>query len=165
MIVAALRADATALGMSLFKACLTNRGFQALAAYRYARALHLRRLPLLPLLLTRAVQILYGIDIDWRAHIEPGVVIRHGVGIVVGQGARVGTGSILYHGVTLGYTGDPARGGLPRVGRNVLLGAGAVVLGPVTVEDGVRVGANSVVLTDVPPNATVVGNPARIIRR
>jgi serine O-acetyltransferase len=151
--------------MSLVNAALTNRGFQALAAYRLARRLHLRRVPLLPMILTRIVQVLYGIDIDWRAHIEPGVVIRHGVGVVIGQGARVGSGSILYHGVTLGYTGDQARGGLPAVGRNVLIGAGAVILGSVKVGDGARIGANTVVLTDVPPDATVVGNPARIINR
>ena len=87
------------------------------------------------------------------------------MGNVVGQRVRIGAGTLLYHGVTLDYTGDPTRGELPTVGRNVLLGAGCVVLGGVHLGDCARVGANAVVLTDVPDRAIVVGNLARILTR
>src|SRR5687767_880854 len=126
-----MRADANALRMSLAHAALANRGFQALTAYRVAKRLHSRSAPILPLAVTRVIQVLYGIDIGWRAEISGGVVIRHGVGVVIGHDVVIGSGCVIYQGVTLGYLGDRRRPGTPRLGQNVLLGAGAVILGAI----------------------------------
>lgn len=155
--------DIKAVDAHWLRVVLSNRGFHALMCYRIAHLLWRARIPLIPLILTRAVQMLYGIDIDWRAEIA-GVCIVHGFGLVIGQGAVVGEGCRLYHGVTLGIA-SKEEDGFPCLGRNVLVGAGAKILGPVRIGDNVKVGANSVVITDIPPGATVGGVPARVIRK
>ena len=143
---------------------MMNRGFHALIGYRIARALALRKVPLIPMFLTRIVQILYGIDLDYMAQIAPGVRIFHGMGLVIGWGAIIGSGCTFYHGVTIGQS-DVVQLVLPTLGKNVWVFAGAKVLGPITIGDGARIGANAVVTKDVPAGALAVGVPARIVSR
>ncbi|MQW78099.1 serine acetyltransferase [Nocardioides sp. dk4132] len=160
----ALREDMARFGGKTVAVLLFNRGFHAVLAYRVAAKLLERRVPLAPWLLTRLIQVLYGIDIDPRAKIGGGCRILHGVGLVVAQEVRIGPGVTIYHGVTLGITGG-AKDGVPVVGRGCVLGAGAKVLGPVQIGDNVNVGANAVVLQDVPSGCDAVGIPARVIKR
>jgi serine O-acetyltransferase len=112
--------------------------------------------------LQRVAQVLYGIDISYEADIAPGVTIRHGVGIVVGNRAKICRDVVLFHGVTVGkrLSGSKERpDGMPVIEEGVLVGAGAVVLGPVTVGAGSIIGANTVVTKDVPPGSIVTGPP------
>ncbi|ABF44651.1 Serine O-acetyltransferase [Deinococcus geothermalis DSM 11300] len=154
------RQDAAAVEASLPMVVLSNRGFHALVAYRLAHALHHRQVPLVPLVLSRIIQVLYGIDIDYRARLGGGIVIVHGVGTVIGQGVVMEGETKIYHGVTLGIAERSKGDGFPHVARDVILGAGAKVLGPVHVGEGARVGANAVVLRDVPAYHVASGVPA-----
>ena len=103
-----------------------------------------------------------GIEIHPGAKIGRGLFIDHGMGIVIGETAEIGENVTIYHGVTLGGTGTMKGKRHPTIGDNVLIGAGAKVLGPVNVGNGAKIGANSVVLQDIPMNATAVGIPAKI---
>ncbi len=103
-------------------------------------------------------------DIHPAAEIEPGIFIDHGIGTVIGETASVGEGTLIYHGVTLGATRVMNGKRHPTVGRNVLIGANASVLGPIKICDGAKIGANTVILHDVPCACTVVGNPAKIVK-
>lgn len=105
-----------------------------------------------------------GIEIHPGAKIGRRFVIDHGMGIVIGETAEIGDDVLLYHGVTLGGTGKDQGKRHPTIGNNVLIGCGAKVLGPFKVGDGARIAANSVVLSEVPENATAVGVPATIVR-
>ena len=105
-----------------------------------------------------------GIEIHPGAKIGRRLVIDHGMGIVIGETAEIGDDCLIFHGVTLGGTGKDVGKRHPTIGNNVLIGAGAKVLGPFKVGDNSRVAANSVVLSEIPPNSTAVGVPARIIR-
>jgi len=138
--------------------------FWAMLAHRVAHPLHRAGVPLLPRLLSQVARFLTGIEIHPGASLGCGLFIDHGMGVVIGETAIVGCDVLLFHGVTLG--GVDARPGRrhPRVGDGVIVGAGAKVLGAVTVGDNARVGAQAVVLSDVPPGATAVGIPARILR-
>ncbi|KZE14006.1 serine O-acetyltransferase EpsC [Priestia aryabhattai] len=141
---------------------LSNRGFQALLFYRVSHFLFKKKIPLIPLFLTRIIQIVYSIDIDYKAQIEGGCCIVHGVGLVIGSGVVIGKNSKLYHGVTLGVSNsENNKDGFPYVGENVLIGAGAKVLGKVKIGDNSKIGANSVVLKDVPKNCIAFGIPAQ----
>ncbi len=104
-----------------------------------------------------------GIEIHPGATIGRRLVIDHGMGIVIGETAEIGDDVLLYHGVTLGGTGKQQGKRHPTIGNNVLIGCGAKVLGPFTVGDGARIASNSVVLTEVPENATAVGVPAKVV--
>jgi serine O-acetyltransferase len=124
---------------------------------------------LLPLVLTRLVQHRYGVDIDLRARLAPGVTIVHGYGLVIGANSVVGHGCSLFHGVTLGNRLSKAVGsmrtdGCPTLEEDVIVCAGAKILGPITVGAGSVIGANAVVTEDVPPRSVVVGNPGRVVR-
>ncbi|WP_172328109.1 serine O-acetyltransferase [Mangrovicoccus sp. HB161399] len=110
--------------------------------------------------LSRAVT---AIDIHPGAKIGPGFFIDHGAGVVIGETAEIGTNVTLYHGVTLGGVSWSPGKRHPTLGDNVMVGAGAKILGPITVGAGARVGANSVVVSEVPPEATVIGIPARLV--
>lgn len=156
-----VRQDIRAQNMHPLAAFLASKGVHALLAYRIAHRLYRAHIPLLPFLLSRTIQVLYGIDIDCRAHLEGGITILHGVGLVIGAGASVGEGTRLYHGVTLGLA-HREPDGFPQVGRHCLLGAGAKLLGPITVGDDCIVGANAVVTQDVPTASLATGVPARI---
>ncbi|MCF0136985.1 MAG: serine O-acetyltransferase [Oscillospiraceae bacterium] len=108
---------------------------------------------------------LTGIEIHPGAKIGKRLVIDHGMGIVIGETAEVGDDCLIYHGVTLGGTGKDTGKRHPTIGNNVLIGAGAKVLGPFTVGDNSRIAANSVVLSEIPPDSTAVGVPARVTKR
>lgn len=106
-----------------------------------------------------------GIEIHPGAQIGNGLLIDHGMGVVIGETAQIGDNVTIYQGVTLGGTGKDTGKRHPTIGNNVLIGAGAKVLGPFSVGDNSKIAANSVVLSEVPPNCTCVGAPARIVKR
>lgn len=155
--------DICVVDKNRFLFVISNRGFHALLIYRISNYLWRKKVPLIPLLLTRIIQILYSIDIDYRCKIEGGVTIVHGVGLVIGKGAVIKKGCKLYHGVTLGRKHTPKNDGFPILGENVLVGAGAKLLGPIKIGNNVIIGANAVVINYVPDNCIAVGVPAKII--
>ena len=106
-----------------------------------------------------------GIEIHPAAKIGRGVFIDHGMGVVIGETAEVGDNCVIYQGVTLGGTGKDRGKRHPTLGDNVMVGAGAKILGPFRVGDNSKIAANAVVLEEIPPNSTAVGVPARIVRR
>ncbi len=140
-------------------------GLHALACHRLAHWLHRRGWTLLPRLISHLSRCLTGIEIHPGARLEPGILIDHGMGVVIGETATVGSDTLIYQGVTLGGTGKEAGKRHPSIGRHVVLGAGAKVLGPIQVGDYARVGAGSVVLRSVPANCTAVGIPSRNLCR
>ena len=146
-----------------FEILITYPGVHALSWHRFANALYRVRLKLPARIVSQTARFFTGIEIHPAAKIEAGVFIDHGAGVVIGETAFVGSGTVLYHGATLGGTGKQKGKRHPTVGRNCVISAGAKVLGNVTIGDGAKIGAGAVVLTDVPPNATAVGVPARII--
>lgn len=160
-IVSDLQADLHAYSGSRIMTALTSRGFHAGLVYRVSNALWKVRVPLLPLLLTRIVHMLYAIDISYKAEIGPGLRIVHGMATVIGNGVMIGQNVKIYHDVTLGIADLGMQTGFPSIGDNVLLGAGARVLGAVKVGHDCAIGANAVVLKDVPDGHVAVGVPAR----
>jgi serine O-acetyltransferase len=138
-------------------------GFHALCLHRIAHWLHQQKVAFLPRFISYLGRFLTGIEIHPGAEIGKGVFIDHGVGVVIGETAIVGDYSLIYQGVTLGGTGKESGKRHPTLGKNVVVGAGAKVLGNIRIEDRVRIGAGSVVLKDVPSDSTVVGIPGRII--
>ena len=140
---------------------LSYPGFHAIVAHRLIHPL--ARVPLLPRLLSQVVRFLTGIEIHPGATIGKGVFIDHGMGVVIGETAEVGDGCTIYQGVTLGGTSLSRGKRHPTLGRNVTVGVNAAVLGAIALGDNVKVGGGSVVVKDVPANATVVGVPARIV--
>ena len=144
---------------------LCSAGFHAIAFHRLAHALHQQRIPLIPRLLSHVSRTLTGIEIHPGAQLGRGLVIDHGMGVVIGETAIVGQNVLIYQGVTLGGTGKETGKRHPTVGNCVVIGAGAKVLGNIHIGDGARVGAGSIVLTAVPANCTAVGIPNRIVGR
>jgi serine O-acetyltransferase len=138
-------------------------GVHAIVSHRVAHALWRWRLRLLARLLSQLARWLTGIEIHPGARIGRRFFIDHGMGVVIGETAEIGDDCTLYHGVTLGGTTWRKGKRHPTLGNNVVIGAGAKVLGPITVGNDARVGSNSVVVKDVPPGATVVGIPGRVI--
>ena len=143
---------------------LTYPGVHALVAHRLAHRLWPRH-RLLARLVQAGSRVLTGTDIHPAAELGRRVFIDHAIGLVVGETTRIGDDVTVFHGVTLGGRGSGPGRRHPVVGDRVLLGAGATVLGAITVGSDARVGAGSVVLDDVPAGATVVGSPARVVRR
>ncbi len=142
---------------------LSYPGFHALTAYRFNHALFRLGVPILPRWLSHIARFLTGIEIHPGAKIGQSVFIDHGMGVVVGETAVVGDGCTIYQGVTLGGTSLSHGKRHPTLGRNVIVGVNAAVLGAIVLGDNVKVGAGSVVVRDVPANATVVGIPAHIV--
>ncbi|NMG21040.1 serine O-acetyltransferase [Brasilonema bromeliae] len=140
-------------------------GLQALLLYRLAHWLHIIHIPLIPRLISHIARFLTGVEIHPGATIGHSVFIDHGMGVVIGETAIVGDYTLIYQGVTLGGTGKECGKRHPTVGENVVVGAGAKVLGNIEIGNNVRIGAGSVVLRDVPPDCTVVGVPGRILYR
>jgi serine O-acetyltransferase len=138
-------------------------GFHALLFHRLAHWLWSAGLRWLGRLVSHVGRFFTGIEIHPGAIIGRRVFIDHGMGVVIGETAEVGDECTLYHGVTLGGTSWNKGKRHPTLGRGVVIGAGAKVLGPILVGDGARIGSNAVVVKDVPPGATAVGIPARII--
>lgn len=134
-----------------------------MAFYRVAHWLHRRRVPLLPRALMQFARFVTGIEIHPGAQIGRRLFIDHGMGVVIGETAVIGDDCLIYHGVTLGGTGKECGKRHPTLGNGVVVGAGAKVIGNITLGDQSRVGTNSVVLRDVPPHATVVGIPGRVV--
>jgi len=161
---AARERDPAAAGVGWVELLATWPGVQALLAHRISHALDRRGVPLLPRLVAHVSRAVNGIEIHPRAEIGAGFFIDHGSGVVIGETARIGEDVTIYQGVTLGGTGFQVGKRHPTVGDRVTIGSGAKLLGPITVGDGAKIGANSVVITDVPPNATVVGNPGHPVR-
>ncbi len=143
---------------------LTYSGFHALVMYRFAHFLYIHRYKLLARIVSQFCKFLTGIEIHPGAKIGYGVVIDHGEGVVIGETAEVGNNVLIYQGVTLGGTGKDKGKRHPTVEDGVMICSGAKVLGPFTVGKNARIGAGSIVLKEVPPNATVVGVPGRIVK-
>jgi len=139
-------------------------GVQALLAYRVSHALHEAEVPLAPLGISYLSRAVTGVEIHPAAQIGGDFFIDHGSGVVIGETAEIGDRVTLYQGVTLGGTGFQRGKRHPTLGDNVTVGSGAKLLGPIEVGHGAKVGANTVVVEDVPPNSTVVGNPGHTVR-
>lgn len=140
-------------------------GFQALVFHRFAHWLYTLGIPFIPRLISHLARFVTGIEIHPGATIGKSVFIDHGMGVVIGETAIVGDFTLIYQGVTLGGTGKESGKRHPTLGENVVVGAGAKVLGNILIGNSVRIGAGSVVLRDVPADCTVVGIPGRIVYR
>jgi serine O-acetyltransferase len=163
-LTAAQDRDPAARGIGRAEILLTYGGVQALLAHRVAHALHEGGVPLLPHALANTSKVLTGIEIHPAAEVGEALFIDHGAGVVIGETAEIGHNVTLYQGVTLGGTGFARGKRHPTVEDDVVVGSGAKLLGPIRVGRGSKVGANSVVIHDVPPNSTVVGNPGHPVR-
>lgn len=139
-------------------------GVQALLAYRLSHALHDVEVPLAPVAISYVSRAVTGVEIHPAAQIGDDFFIDHGSGVVIGETAEIGNSVTLYQGVTLGGTGFQRGKRHPTLGDNVTVGSGAKLLGPIEVGHGAKVGANTVVVEDVPPNTTVVGNPGHAVK-
>lgn len=148
---------------STLEVLLTYPGLHAVWSHRVAHQLWRWRLKLFARVLSQLTRWFTGIEIHPGATIGNRFFIDHGMGVVIGETAEIGDGCTLYHGVTLGGTSWEKAKRHPTLGENVVVGAGAKILGPITIGDNARVGSNSVVVKDVPANATVVGIPGRIV--
>jgi len=142
---------------------LSYPGFHALTAHRFIHPLYRRGLHVPAKFLAYLVRFYTGIEIHPGATIGKGVFIDHGMGVVIGETAEVGDDALINQGVTLGGTSTERIKRHPTLGKGVIVGADALVIGAITVGDYAKVGAGSVVVKDVPPNATVVGIPARVV--
>jgi serine O-acetyltransferase len=150
---------------SLLEILLFYPGIKAIALHRVAHFLYQFNIPLAPRFVSEFSRWLTGIEIHPGAQIGQEMVIDHGMGVVIGETAIVGDQVVIYQGVTLGGVSLVARKRHPTVGNRVVIGSGAKVLGNITIGEGARIGANAVVLENVPPNSTVIGVAARIVRR
>ncbi len=137
----------------------------SMIAYRMAHFLYNRKIFFLARIISQIARFFTGIEIHPGAKIGKGLFIDHGMGVVIGETAEIGDNVLLYHGVTLGGTGKDKGKRHPTLGDNVVIGAGAKVLGPIYIGNGSKIGANSVVLKDVPEGATAVGIPAKNIMK
>jgi serine O-acetyltransferase len=163
-VAAAKSRDPAAADVGTIEILLAWPGVQALLAHRLASRLHGAGLPLLPRLIATATRSLTGIEIHPAAKIGPGLFIDHGMGVVIGETAKLGADVTIYQGVTLGGTGFATGKRHPTVEDCVTIGSGAKLLGPIVVGHGAKIGANTVVIHDVPPNSTVVGIPGHPVR-
>ncbi len=144
---------------------LLYSGLHATLAYRVSHKLYVGGHTFSARAVSQAAKFLTGIEIHPGATIGKGLVIDHGTGVVIGETTEIGDNCTLYQGVTLGGTGKDVGKRHPTLGDNVLVGAGAKVLGPIIIESNSKVAANAVVLKDIPQNSTAVGIPARVARR
>jgi serine O-acetyltransferase len=163
-VAAAKSRDPAAQGVRSGEILATWPGVHALLAHRVAHALFEAGVPLLPRLIAAVARSVTGIEIHPAARIGDGFFVDHGMGVVIGETAEIGDNVTLYQGVTLGGTGFASGKRHPTVQDNVTIGSGAKLLGPIIVGHGSKIGANSVVIHDVPPNSTVVGNPGHPVR-
>ena len=140
-------------------------GVHALMAYRVAHRLHKKEHYFAARAISQTARFITGIEIHPGATIGRGLVIDHGMGVVIGETAEIGDNCTLYQGVTLGGTGKDVGKRHPTIGNNVLVGAGAKVLGPFKIGDNTKIAANAVVLDEIPDNCTAVGIPAKVVKR
>lgn len=150
---------------NLLEVILCYPGLHALVAYRFAHRLYKWNIPLIPRIISYMTRIITGIEIHPGAKIGRRFFIDHGEGVVIGETTIVGDDVLIYQQVTLGGTGKEKGKRHPTLGNNVIVGAGAKILGNISIGDYVRIGAGSVVIDDVPENSTVVGIPGRIVHR
>jgi serine O-acetyltransferase len=163
-VAAARDRDPAARGVGTVEILTSWAGVQALLAHRVAHALYESGAPLAPRTIAFATRAVTGIEIHPAAKIGDDFFIDHGSGVVIGETAEIGDRVTLYQGVTLGGTGFARGKRHPTIEDDVTIGSGAKLLGPVTVGHGAKVGANTVVVQDVPPKSTVVGNPGHTVR-
>lgn len=149
---------------NVFEIVLTYSGFHAVVFYRFAHFLYKLKVPFIPRFISQFAKFITGIEIHPGAEIGRGFFIDHGMGVVIGETAVIGENCTLFQGVTLGGTGKEQGKRHPTLGKNVVIGAGAKVLGNITIGDNSYVGANAVVLKDVPPESTVVGIPGTVVK-
>jgi len=142
---------------------LMYQGLWAIWIYRISHALYWLHIPILPRFISQIGRLLTQIEIHPGAKIGKGFFIDHGAGVVIGETTEIGKNVTIFQGVTLGGTGKEKGKRHPTIGNDVVIGAGAIILGAIEIGDNARVGAGSVVTKSVPPNSTVVGNPARIV--
>lgn len=141
-------------------------GFHAVTFHRFNHLLWKLKIPFFPRFLSEINRFLTGLEIHPGATIGPGFFVDHGMGVVIGETTIIGRNCVIFHNVTLGGTGKHHGKRHPTIGDNVFIGTGAILLGPLTVGNNVKIGANSfIVMCDVPSNCTVAGTPARIIKR
>lgn len=140
-------------------------GVHALLAYRLAHALHEKEHYFAARAVSQMARNITGIEIHPGAKIGKGLMIDHGMGVVIGETAEIGDNCTIYQGVTLGGTGKDVGKRHPTIGNNVMIGAGAKVLGPFTIGDNTKIAANAVVLEEIPESCTAVGIPAKIVKR
>ncbi|MEM1485540.1 serine O-acetyltransferase EpsC [Oscillospiraceae bacterium PP1C4] len=149
---------------SSLETLMLSSGLHAILLHRPAHWLYDHKAYLTARMLSQFSRFMTGIEIHPGAKIGAGVLIDHGMGVVIGETAEVGDGCTIYQGVTLGGTGKDKGKRHPTLGNNVIVGSGAKILGPFKVGDGAKVAANAVVLESLPPESTAVGVPARIVR-
>ncbi|MBB3132083.1 serine O-acetyltransferase [Paenibacillus rhizosphaerae] len=150
---------------SLFEVIFTYSGLHAIWAHRVAHALYKHRWFTLARVISQVSRFMTGIEIHPGAKIGKRLFIDHGMGVVIGETCEIGDDVVIYQGVTLGGTGKEKGKRHPTIGNNVVIASGAKVLGSFTVGDQCNIGANSVVLKEVPANSTVVGIPGRIVKQ
>jgi serine O-acetyltransferase len=163
-LTAAQERDPAARGIGRLEIMLTYGGVQALLAHRVAHAVHQTGVPVVPHAIAYLSRMVTGVEIHPAASIGDGLFIDHGAGVVIGETAEIRDNVTLYQGVTLGGTGFARGKRHPTVESDVVVGSGAKLLGPIRVGRGTKIGANSVVIQDVPANSTVVGNPGHPVR-
>jgi serine O-acetyltransferase len=163
-LTAAQERDPAARNVGRTEILLTYGGVQALLAHRVSHALYESGVPLVPRALANATKVATGVEIHPAAKVGRALFIDHGNGVVIGETAELGDNVTVYQGVTLGGTGFRRGKRHPSVGSEVVIGSGAKLLGAIEVGDRVKIGANSVVIHDVPAGATVVGNPGHPVR-
>lgn len=156
--------DPAARSASTLEILTSWAGVQAILVHRVAHVLHEADVPAVPLALSYMSRTVTGVEIHPAARIGAELVIDHGSGVVIGETAEIGERVTLYQGVTLGGTGFQRGKRHPTVGNDVTIGSGAKLLGPVEIGDGAKIGANTVVVEDVPARSTVVGNPGHPVR-
>ncbi len=149
---------------STFEILINYSGLHAVLFHRAAHWFYQKKLYFIARTISQFSRLVTGIEIHPGAKIGKGLLIDHGSGVVIGETAEIGDNCLIYQGVTLGGTGKESGKRHPTLGNNVMVGAGARVLGPFKVGDNAKIAANAVVLEEVPPNATAVGVPARIVR-
>lgn len=150
---------------SWLEVMLCYPGFKALRRHRVAHFFYRHNMKLIARLISQRTRKVTGIEIHPGAKIGEGVFIDHGMGVVIGETAEVGDNVTIYQGATLGGTGKDTGKRHPTIGNNVMISAGAKVLGPFKVGDNSKIGAGAVVLSEVPPYSTVVGVPGRVVKR
>jgi len=161
---AARERDPAARGVTAVGILTTWPGVHALLTHRVAHALDAAGVPVVPRVLAASARAVTGVEIHPSARVGEGLFIDHGSGVVIGETAEIGRDVTIYQGVTLGGTGFATGKRHPTVEQNVTIGSGAKLLGPIRVGHGSKIGANAVVIHDVPPNSTVVGNPGHPVR-
>jgi serine O-acetyltransferase len=163
-VAAARDRDPAAQGVSTLEILTSWAGVQALLAHRVAHALREAGVPLLPRTIAYLTRAVTGVEIHPAARIGGEFFVDHGSGVVIGETAEIGERVTLYQGVTLGGTGFQRGKRHPTLGDDVTVGSGAKLLGPIAVGDGAKIGANTVVVEDVPPGSTVIGNPGHPVK-